>query len=447
MRKIEKPPSRDRWIKKIGITDVQRLWNNIEFNQLVRSVNDSYKYWDKVKYLETPDGFTPEDVWMMAKSLRRDSPYQVPFGEYSFTWYLTSQLQELLHFFDLNIGGSLEARSLIPKEDKHKYLMSSIMEEAIASSQIEGAVTSRRLAKEMLRKNIPPKNKSEQMILNNYRTIQRILEIKDTDLSINTILDIHHVVAKNTMPESEVGAFRTTDDVHVIDASDGSIIHTPPPAADLNALMEGLCQFFNRTGEEPFIHPIVKACVIHFIIGFIHPFADGNGRTARAIYYWYLLKKGYWLTEYMSISRMILRSKAQYARAYQYSEIDEHDLTYFIKYQLRAMRLAFDGLREYIQRKIAEKRQLAELIRLPGVNERQALIIKWYYEEPSAAMSVREIQNRLGVSNQTARNDMQHLKDLGFIYSVPVDQKKETFLRANEFESLLESQQQDKTRL
>jgi Fic family protein len=440
MRKIEPAPNYRSWLLRPDLNQkLTGFWANPDFNKLVDEVNESYKYWDKVKYLPTPEGVTPEDVWAVAKLRRKSTPYHTQFGNYQFTWFLNSQHQELLHLFDLNIGGSLESRSLIPKEDKHKYLVNSIMEEAIASSQIEGAVTSRRLAKEMLRKNIPPKNKSDQMILNNYQTIQRIVEIKDHELSIPEILEIHRLVSKDTMHKSEVGAFRTTDDVNVIDNSDGTIVHQPPPAAELNELMEQLCRFFNESGGDPFIHPIVRACIIHFMIGFIHPFADGNGRTARAVFYWYLLKKGYWLTEYMSISRMILRSRTQYARAYLYSEMDENDLTYFIKYQLRVMKLAFDALREYIQRKIAEKKQLAEFIRIPGVNERQAMILKWYYEEPAASMTVREAQNRLGVSNQTARTDMQHLTEMGFLFPIPLDQKKEAFLRSPGFEGLLHS--------
>ena len=74
-----------------------------------------------------------------------------------------------------------------------------------------------------------------------------------------------------------------------------------------------------------FIHPIVKGIIIHFLIAFIHPFVDGNGRTASAIFYWYMLRKGYWLTEYLSISRIISRSKRQYEKAYLYTECDGNE--------------------------------------------------------------------------------------------------------------------------
>ena len=58
------------------------------------------------------------------------------------------------------------------------------------------------------------------------------------------------------------------------------------------------------------------------MLAFIHPFVDGNGRTARSLVYWYMMKKGYWLTEYLSISRIIYRNKAQYEKAFLYTEAD-----------------------------------------------------------------------------------------------------------------------------
>ena len=438
MRKIEPPPDFKKWLQTRNALKVQGWIYDEEISKYVDHLNEKYYYWDKAKHMQPPEGMTPEDIWQLACIKRLLSAYKKTFGAYQFRWFLNSQLNDLLHEFDLNIGGNLGTHSLIPKEDKHRYLINSIMEEAIASSQIEGAVTSRRVAKEMLRKNLPPKNKSEQMIHNNFQTIQRILELKNEPLSEKSLLEIHLLVSRDTMHRTETGAFRQTDDVLVIDTTDGSVVHTPPHISELPRLMEDLYLFFNEGTGSPFVHPIVKACIIHFMIGFIHPFADGNGRTARALFYWYLLKKGYWLTEYMSISRLILRSKAQYARAYQYSEIDSNDLTYFIKYQLRTMKLAFYELREYIRRKIEEKRRLTDLIRIPGVNDRQALILKWFYEEPKARMSVREAQNRLGVSNQTARNDLGHLKDMHLLETISLDQKSEAYIRTEAFESLLE---------
>lgn len=437
MRMIEKAPAN----LNIHSLDRDRLTTFIfdqEFNDLVTKVNENYSYWDKVKYVPTTNKFTPQDVWLVAKIRRLNTPFKISFGKYNFSWFLNARIQEMLHLFDMNIGGSLEARSLIPSDEKNRYLISSIMEEAIASSQIEGAVTTRRQAKEMLRKNISPKNKSEQMIVNNYKTIQRILEMKDEPLTIQNLMEVHQLVSFNTLEgKEEEGSVRKSNDIKVIDVIDGEVIHHPPDAAELNDLLNELCTFFNNDSKDLFVHPIIKACIIHFMIGFIHPFTDGNGRTARALFYWYLLKKGYWLTEYLSISRLILRSKEQYARAFIYTEVDDNDLTYFISYKLRTMRLAYNSLREYIQRKLDEKRQVSEFIKLEGVNERQALILKWLYEEPSLLLTVREVETRLAIANQTARTDLQDLVHKQFLEIISMNKKTQAFVRSNDFERLI----------
>jgi Fic family protein len=439
MKKLEPAPSVPLVLKSLeNQSDFVNLVLNTGFNDLINEINEKYYYWDKVKYLKMPENVEPQIAWVVAKVRRMNTPYKIKFGNYSFSWFLNTRIQKQLHFCDLNIGGNLESRSLIPREDKNRYLISSIMEEAIASSQIEGAVTSRKVAKEMLRKNTPPKDKSEQMIVNNYETIQKILALKDYDLTIDRIVEIHKLISTNTLTyREEEGAFRKSNDINVVDVSDGSIVHTPPGFDEINTLINDLCIFFNDDSEDVFIHPIIKASIVHFMIGFIHPFVDGNGRTARALFYWYLLKKGYWLTEYLSISKLILKSKAQYARAYQYTEIDNNDLTYFIDYKLKTMRLAFEGLREYLQRKINEKRKVTEFIKIQSINDRQALILKWFYEEPDILLTVREVQSRIGVSNQTARTDLQALAKLGYLELIKVNLKTEAFVKSEKFEDLL----------
>lgn len=437
MKHLEQSPS----LKELLSGNSERIIElaiNDSINEIVNQVNDSYYYWDKVKYLKLPENIKPEEVWLIAKLRRKATPFRIQFGKHIFSWVLNGKTQELLHLFDLNIGGSLESRSIIPKDEKNRYLISSIMEEAIASSQIEGAVTTRKHAKEMLRRNAHPRNKSEQMIVNNYISIQRILELKNEDLTEERLLEIHRLVSKNTLDsKDEEGSFRNNNDIKVIDVIDGEVVHYPPDRNEIETLIKELCIFFNTDNKDLFIHPIIKGCIIHFMIGFIHPFSDGNGRTARALFYWFLLKKGYWLTEYLSISRLILRSKDQYAKAYKYTETDDNDLTYFIMYKLRTMKLAFESLREYIQRKIEEKHKVSEFIKLENVNERQALILKWFYEESSLLLTVKEVETRFAVSNQTARTDLQSLVELKYIDTIQLNKKEVAFKAAKDFEVML----------
>ncbi|HEY1056658.1 MAG TPA: Fic family protein, partial [Emticicia sp.] len=346
-------------------------------------------------------------------------------------------IQRALHQFDMHIGGNLSSNIGIAESDKNKFMISSIIEEAISSSQIEGAVTTRKQAKEMIQKEKKPKNKSEQMILNNFATMRHIVEHKNEEISPEQILFIHQLIANKTLDDpNDEGKFRDNDEVYVINHANSEIVHTPPSNTEIEVLIKELCEFFNKDTEN-FIHPIIKGCIIHFMIGWIHPFVDGNGRTARALFYWYMLKKGYWLTEYLSISRIIKDTKTQYEKAYLYSEIDGNDLGYFITYHIKTMEKAYEALKEYINRKQKEVFQAAKFMKIPGVNDRMAQVLKILNEDGDRVLTAKEIESRFVISNFTARTDLKGLVDLGFVEIVQVNKKKQSFIKSGRFEENL----------
>jgi Fic family protein len=429
---IEVPPK----IDKKNFSKALSMLRNKECLEKIKTINNKYLYWDKVKYQTKSDDFSPIDLWTAIKLTRNLDYKHLKFGKYKFSFSQTDYIQKILHEFDLNIGGNLGAQKIIPEQEKDKYLVSSIMEEAIASSQIEGAVTTRKKAKEMLRKNDKPRSKSEQMILNNYRTIQTIVEWKSQPLTIELLLHIHKLISNNTLDDkNDEGTFRTSNDIYVVNHIESEIVHTPPDFKEIPTLIEEVCNFFNNDKPDFFIHPVIKGIILHFLIGYIHPFVDGNGRTARTLFYWYLLSKGYWLTEYLSISRLIVKSKNQYESAYLYTENDENDLTYFINYNLKTMDKAYDALRTYIQRKIDEKKYITNFQKIQFINNRQAEILKWFYDEPHLLLTVKEVENRLRVSNQTARTDLQQLIQYGYVELIQINKKKQAFARISDFEN------------
>ncbi len=407
----------------------------LQSGELVKSINSEYLYWDKVKYKKTT--LTPLELWTAVKFSRLLKRQYIPFGKYLFSFTSTDYVLKMLHNFDLNIGGSLGSNVSIAETDKSRYLISSIMEEAISSSQMEGAATTRKKAKEMLQKELKPKNRSEQMILNNYETIQYITQHRDDDLTPENLLYLHGLITKNTLekPEEE-GVFRTSNEVFVVNHTTSEVVHQPPSHTEIVDLLNALCVFFN-TDKGDFIHPIVKGIIIHFMIAWIHPFSDGNGRTARTLFYWYMLKRGYWLTEYLSISRIIKDTKNQYEKAYLYTENDENDITYFVTYHLKTMEKAFDALKEYIRRKQREAKHAAQFLKIPNINERQAQIIKLLHDEPDRVLNSKEIENRFQVSNFTARSDLKGLEELGFLTIIQVNKIKQSFIRSNDFNSIL----------
>lgn len=418
MRKIESPPF-------IGADkDFEELLDELIATKMFPVATEidesSYPYWEKWKYLAREWDLDPKRVWKVIKKKRSISRRTVNFdsgGRFNLQMNTPSIMQKQLHELDLSLGGSLDASDIIPADEKQRYLVSSLMEEAIASSQLEGAATTRKLAKQMLASNRKPRNPGEQMIANNYVAMQWIVQNKHTPITESAILQLHRLITNDTLShKEEEGAFRTTDDVRVIDVQTGEILHTPPQSQDLGRLMQTFCGFMNdKQKEDFFLHPISKAIILHFLIGYIHPFADGNGRTARALFYWYLIRKGYWLIEYMSVSRIILASKAQYSRAYQHTEKDENDVTYFVLYNLRCIQRSLEELKMYIERKNQEKKSILVLLRHTDYNDRQILLIEEILNEKKTMFTVTEVQHKFGVANQTARTDLEYLVVKGIL--------------------------------
>ncbi len=439
MKNPEKPPSSE--LKDSEIDEIFKYLKNDTYRQSFLDIYNRYLYWSEFKHIKISQSIKPEILWKITKIQRNFHPQTIRLSDiegFEFKYNLTPYINQKLHEFDLNLGGKLEG-DLIRKEDKKQYLINSIMEEAIASSQLEGAVTTREHAKTMLRQDRKPKNRSEQMILNNYNTIKEIKDLINKEFTSDLILKIHASITKDTLEDpSNEGKYRITNDISVVDST-GDIIYYPPDYKNIEKLMNDFCYFANERDEIRFIHPIIRAIILHFLIGYIHPFVDGNGRTARAIFYWYLLSKGYWLIEYMSISRIIIRSRAQYARAYLYSEYDENDLTYFINYQLKSTESAFESLKKYITQKIQEKRELYDFRKIRNINDRQIYILKLLSDSPEFTFTIKEMQNRFNTSYETARKDIIDLEDKGLLEKNTSGKKKLIYYRSTKFVEIIQN--------
>jgi Fic family protein len=386
-----------------------------------RRANERYWHWDELRRRPTVGSHPHELLWQAVKFTRLSAR---PFGlsasnGEAFRFWQPEPVQRDLHEIDLHLGGNIGVDvPALKRGDRTRYLMNSLMEEAIASSQIEGAATTRVVAKEMLRRARPPRNRDERMIFNNYRTIRRLDEWRERPLGVDMLLEIQASMTADTLDDqSAVGRFRTRDDdVRVVDVRDNAVLHIPPPAADLPRRLEALCGFANAEQADEFVHPVVRAILLHFWLGYEHPFVDGNGRTARALFYWHMLRSGYWLFEFLPISRVIVKAPVQYGRAYLHSETDDYDATYFLVFHLRAICHALRDLRAYLRDR-QEQRHDAEAVlkTLRGLNSRQALLAKRFLDEPSFEVTTEMHMHLAAVSYGTAYNDLRRLAERGYL--------------------------------
>lgn len=412
---------------------------NEELKSLISSINSRYLYWSDVKY-RIPSGMTEFELWTKVKSVRSLTDIKVwPQNHIHFS--LTNTMQRLCHEFDMNFGGSWGASKIFPddKTTQELYLISSIMEEAIASSQMEGAATTREAAKEMLRKKMSPKDKSQRMILNNYSTINFIRDHSKEKLTPALIMQIHGMMTENALDIPDAAGRLRRDDENIVvgNGITGEIVHTPPSAECLNEFLDRLCGFFNEDNSEIFVHPIIKAITIHFLVGYYHPFADGNGRTARALFYWYMMKSNYWLVQYLSISRIIKGSKKSYEKAFLYSEADGNDIGYFIQYNLDVLLKSFDALSRYIKRKNNEKKKAEKLLHLGNITERQSQILSLYIENPDIVIISTDIVGKFGVTPNTAKSDLRKLTEKDYLKEISLNGRTKGYIRSDSFEQLV----------
>jgi Fic family protein len=382
-----------------------------------------YLHWDQLRRLpNVPRGLTHAEWWATIKFRRRSGLRPFPLTDkkgVKFRFSLPDTLYQELHEIDRGAGNMLTvAEPIVNPQTRDQYLISSLINEAITSSQLEGAVTTRAVAKEMIRTGRKPHDRSEGMILNNYVTMQRIREVRNEKLSKELMFDLHRTVTEGTLEKNDAaGRFRTAaEDIRVEDDK-GEVFHNPPSAGELEARMQAMCDFANRLSPKYFIHPVVRAILLHFWLAYDHPFVDGNGRTARALFYWLMLHSGYWLFEFISISEVILESSKGYYLAFLYSETDENDTTYFVVHQLNVIKKAIEGLHAYIARKSAELSESEQLLRdwSGSLNHRQFALISHALRHPGMSYTVETHQRSHGTVYETARRDLLDLVKAGLL--------------------------------
>jgi len=401
-----------------------------------------YFSWDDMRHRAPPDGLTHREWWTGTRLNRQAMSVELPLRDRAGTAFFVVEpepVRRALHRLDMEAGGTIGFASPIANEEqRRRYLVSSLIEEAFSSSVLEGAATTRQAAKEMIREGRRPRSHDEQMVLNNYQAMEFVRGLAGDAITPQAVLELHRVVTHDTLDDPTcAGRFRRSSDaVTVVDERTGDVLHVPPPAAELPRRLKALCRFANAPADStPFIHPIVRSIVLHFIVGYDHPFVDGNGRTARALFYWSMGRHGYWLAEFLSISRVLKRAPARYVRAYLHSEIDGGDLTYFVIHQLDVLARAIADLHDYLEAKATESREAESLLngtRLRGrLNRRQAEILQHAIDHPGAQFTIKGHAAAQAVSYLTARKDLEELQALdllikrrqgrGNVFAVPAD--------------------------
>lgn len=446
MKLPQTPPSLESYLARLDSQQaLDKLSKIFEASLGPYDNKGRYLHWDKLRHLTPPTGYDSELFWLALRQSRTQLQKQLPFSDKTgkhFSFGMPDGVVRDLLWIEKNSTGSIAVDEQITDEKtKQTYLIGSLIEEAISSSQLEGASTTRRQAKEMLKTGREPQDHSEKMIRNNHSAMNFIREYKDEKLTPSLIFDLHRILTEGTLEsEEEAGKFRTAEDDICVFSND-VILHVPPASRELEARLQLLCDFANQShglDSPDYIPTAIRAIVVHFMIGYDHPFVDGNGRTARALFYWMMAKDNYWMMEYISISRVIKKAPAKYMQAYLHTETDANDVTYFVIHQLGVIREAIKDLHEYLKLKAQKLKEASSLVDQShlqkALNHRQLALLQHALRRPGAEYTIKSHQGSHGVTYQTARTDLLKLSDeWRLLLKVKVG-KKDIFIAPSDLE-------------
>lgn len=427
--KIFSPPMQiDALLKKCG-NNFHSLLTEPEIKNALIKTDKHYLYWKDLRYKSwIPNKFFPEKelFWTLVRMNRMFGSQVTPIRDAQGNYFRMnlSYYSEILHTIDKEMAGNFMGISGLSEGDNKQFITRNIIEESIASSQLEGANTSRAVAKKMLLEGRKPHNISEQMIVNNHKAMQKIeQEFYKYPLSWDLLSELHSIITDQTIDKEKKGKIRETFDkagnrLVVKPWDDKTIAYITPDKEFVEAELPRLIDFANDVEKEEniFIHPLIKAIMLHFWVGLLHPFEDGNGRLARILFYWYVFKHEYWAFAYLSLSEKIKKSPDQYAKAYIYSEQDDCDLNYFINYNINKLKLARKDFQKYIKDKLIEKRSLISLGQKKyNFNERQIKLLQYFDQKSEARTNIAAHQKLYSVKKVTAISDLKTLVEKGFL--------------------------------
>ncbi len=389
-----------------------------------------YLHWDSLQYKTPPEDLTSEQYWFATKLARRTQQIELPFLDKEgnpFYYSLPGIVLERLAEVDKRAPGDLLP---LPANGNKavwdEYRVRALMDEAIYSSLIEGANSTRAVARELLKSGRRPLDLHEQMIWNNYAAVMFAQGHKENELTPDLILRLHRIVTNKTLQfPDDAGRLRMTNDIVIKNNRTGEIIHVPPAAESLPVRIQLFCDFANdKIPSLSYIHPVIRAILLHYMLAYDHPFSDGNGRTARGLFYWSMARQKYWLTEYLSISSIIYRPSEyfEYLRAYQHTETDEYDTTYFILNQLTVLLKAYDSFSEHVKYKhtqLMEARDwLSDTYWRNKLNHRQINLILDALTDRGGSYLINHHKRANDIAYQTARTDLLKLAEYGLLKKI-----------------------------
>lgn len=297
-------------------------------------------------------------------------------------------------------------KSFVLKDD---FEVNAQQEEAITSAIYEGANTTRSEAKKFINSNDnTPRSIAHWMILNNFLANNWINENKKLPLSKEIVLTLHEKICKNTLDEEDapfLGKFR--DDKVVVGNEKTHV------GVDHGLITKSLDEAIEIiTSERRYLHPLLKGIILHYFIAYIHPFFDGNGRTARTLFYFKCLKHDLNWVNFLSISASLKAPGKGYENSFKEVKNNDWDVTYFIIYCLKSLEKAL----EIVEGKVENLLKIPTIMNPFNLSKDQVLLLQRGYLYKYRSFSIKEHAENIGKTDESARIELKELVAHNFLF-------------------------------
>jgi Fic family protein len=290
------------------------------------------------------------------------------------------------------------------------FYLDSTIEEAISSAIYEGANSTRAKAQQLIAAKARPKNKDEWMLLNNFEAMQWIKRSSANDVSLELIRNVHEIVTRNTLEAEDLdfaGKFR--NDQVFVHSKTFEVKHEGIPH---DKIIGALTEAIELTTKNSRYFPaILKGVLLHYFIAYIHPLFDGNGRTARTLFYFKAIKNKLNFVELLSVSAYLKNHGRRYERSFE--KVIDHDLdiTYFIDFNLDALMKAIEKVRTKVEFLL----KVPNLKLIYKLSDFQIGLLQKTVLHPFSKTDAEGYASTISRSREIARQELKQLKDLGFM--------------------------------
>jgi len=313
----------------------------------------------------------------------------------------------------------IENAPLIPDFERD-FRTDAIVRQVYHGTHIEGNdLTLSQTKQVMLGEEVFGRERDVQEVIN-YRNVVRLMDElsqKKGSYDLDSLLEIHKATVERIVPPDKAGKLRTTQ-VVIKEENTGRVILEPPAPHEVPYMLEDFLNWLN-TPESRDIHPILRAGIVHYVLVAIHPFVEGNGRSARAYANLLMLKENYDMKKFFALEEHFDRDLSRYYEAFfivdkQADDISQRDLTPWLEYFTETVAVELTKIKEKIRKLSMDSRLKLKIGEQVALSARQVKLVEYLSEHGSAKM--KELGNVLEmVSEDTVLRDLKDLMKKGII--------------------------------